>query len=300
MSVPRRISTFCQLFFLALAALASPSNATPQFTEVIRPEWQWSVAVPDTISTETQKNPRAFLWIPPGCQRLRGVVVGQHNMEEEQIFEHPTFRRALTELDFAVVWVTPAFDLFFRFDQGAGQIFDGMMKALATESGYAELALVPVVPLGHSAAASYPWHFGFWAPDRILAAMSISGQWPYYKDKNSADWGDRTLDGVPGLVTMGEYEDGYHRAGTGLRDRADHPRLPLSMLVEPAGEHFAATDLKISFLGLYLRKAAQHRLPDDWPIDEAPKLRPIRFHHFRGGWLIAVASMANPPHQPPR
>lgn len=280
----RPTSYLLWIFPLLVAAQSLFSAPKPLYTQNARPEWQWSIAVPNVISGETQKNPRAFLWIPPGCQRLRGVVVGQHNMEEEQIFEHPTFRRALTELNFAVVWVTPAFDLFFQFDKGAGQSFDGMMAALAEDSGYDELTRVPVVPLGHSAAASYPWHFGFWAPDRILAAMSISGQWPYYKDKNSADWGDRTLDGVPGLVTMGEYEDAYHRAGTGLRDRADHPRLPLSMLAEPAGEHFSATDLKISFLGLYLRKAAQHRLPDDWPVDEAPKLRPI--DPTTQGWLV--------------
>ena len=42
---------------------------------------------------------------------------GQHNMEEEPILEHPTFRQALSELGLAAVWVTPGFDLYFRFDK---------------------------------------------------------------------------------------------------------------------------------------------------------------------------------------
>lgn len=254
------------------------------FSQNARPEWQWSVPIKSVVSSETQGHPRAFLWIPPGCQRVRGVVVGQNNMEEEQIFEHPAFRRALTELDFAVVWVTPPFNLFFRFDQGAGEQFDEMMAVLAEESGYGELALSPVIPLGHSAAASFPWHFGFWAPERTLAVISVSGQWPYYKDQNTPDWGSRTLDGVPGLVTMGEYESAHSRADTGLRQRNENPKLPLTMLAEPAGEHFAATDQKIELIGLYLRKAAQYRLPKDWPIAERPRLKEI--DPIKSGWLV--------------
>lgn len=270
------------LFVVSTAAPAAPAQAT-SYSQNGRPEWQWSVPVRH-IYPEKTTQPRAYLWIPPGCERLRGVVVGQQNMEEEQIFENPIFRRVLTELNFAVIWVTPAYDLFFRFDIGSGERFDETLKALAEESGYSELPLAPVVPLGHSAAASSPWHFGFWAPDRTLAAISVSGQWPYYRDQNTPDFGDRTLDGVPGLVTMGEYEGAYKRAETGLAQRAGHPKLPLSMLAEPAGEHFAATDLKISFIAAYLRKAAQHRLPADWPVGQRPQLREI--DPTKDGWLV--------------
>lgn len=282
----RRVLLGLAVSWLATVDLCGGEVTVPAkiFTPNGRPEWQWSVPVQGIISKETQNHPRAFLWIPPGCQRVRGVVVGQNNMEEEQIFEHPSFRRALTELDFAVVWATPPFDLFFRYDQGISEHFEAMMKALAAESGYAELALVPVVPLGHSAAASYPWHFGFWWPDRILAAVSVSGQWPYYRDQNTPDWGNRTLGGVPGLVTMGEYEAAFSRAEVGLHNRQEHLDLPLTMLAEPAGEHFAASDQKIELIGLYLRKAAQYRLPADWPIDHRPHLRKV--DATQTGWLF--------------
>lgn len=278
-----RIPISLALLFAAVPAVRGAEPAERIFTQNGRPEWQWSVAVASAVSSETNGHPRAFLWIPPTCKRLRGVVVGQNNMQEEQIFEHPTFRKTLAELDFGVIWSTPPLDLFFRFDRGAGESFDEMLRLLADESGYGELPLVPVVPLGHSAAASYPWHFGFRTPERILAAVSVSGQWPYYRDQNTPDWGNRTLDGVPGLVTMGEYENAFDRAGVGLAQRAEHPKLPLSMLAEPAGEHFAATDRKISFICLYLRAAARHRLPDDWPADRRPALKPV--DPTQSGWL---------------
>ena len=268
------ITLLLTTLFLAVSAPAQKSAA----------DWQWSVPVSSMVSSETNDHPRAFLWIPPACKRLRGVVIGQHNMEEEQIFEHPVFRKTLAELDFAVIWVTPAIDLFFRFDRGSDVKFDEMLGSLASESGYSELPLVPVIPLGHSAAASSPWNWAAWAPQRILAAISVSGQWPYYKDVNTPDWGGRNVDGIPGLVTMGEYESAFSRAGEGLKQRAEHPLTALSMLAEPAGGHFAATDEKVSFISLYLRTAAKHRLPKEWPLNEAPKLNPI--DPTRTGWLV--------------
>jgi hypothetical protein len=246
--------------------------------------WQWSVPVESVTSSETQDHPRAFLWVAPECKRLRGLVIGQHNMEEEMIFENPAFRKAMAELNFGIVWATPAVDLFFRFDKGSAEHFDKMLAALATESGYDEIQQVPIVPLGHSAAASYPWNLAAWAPERTLAIVSVSGQWPYYKDVNTPDWGGRTVDGIPGLVTMGEYEAAYSRAAVGLRDRAEHPLTALSMLAEPAGDHFSASQEKIDFIALYIRKAAQYRLPKDWPLNQAPKLRKI--DPTKVGWLV--------------
>lgn len=255
--------------------------------------WQWSVPITSVVSSETQDHPRAFLWIPPNCKQVRGVVVGQHNMEEETIFENPLFRKAMAELDFAIVWVTPPWDLFFRFDRGSRASFDEMMDALARESGYPELATVPVVPMGHSAAASFPWNFAALDPARTLAVVSVSGQWPYYIDQNTPNWAGRNVDGVPGLVAMGEYEAAEKRADTGLQQRAEHPQTALTMLAEPGAGHFDASDAKAAYLGYYIKKAAQYRLPATAGAKDQPlKLKPIdptkegwladRWHHDKG------------------
>lgn len=259
-------------------------------------EWQWSVPLNDLISAETNDHPRAFLWIPPNCQRVRAVVVAQHNMEEEPILEHPKFRETMSQLGIAEIWVTPGFDLFFRFDKGIGESFTAMMKGLAQESGYKELEYAPIVPLGHSAAASYPWNFAAWNPERTLAVISVSGQWPYYKDSNTPDWGQRVVDGIPGLVSMGEYEDAENRAGTGLQQLKDHPNLPLTMLANPAAGHFEVSDEKVAFLAFYIRKALQYRYPTEVPSDRPPTLRPI--HPTTEGWLIDRWHADMPPKAP--
>ena len=127
------LSRPARLAFVVLSLFLSSASAA---------EWQWSVPVPPSAEPSNEK-PRAFLWIPANCTAVRGVVFGHHNMEEEGVLEHPAFRKAMSELGFAAVWVAPSFDRNFRYDQGVGDRFDAMLKALADQSGYAELATDP-------------------------------------------------------------------------------------------------------------------------------------------------------------
>lgn len=255
-------------------------------------EWQWSVPVPP-LTDRTNETPRAFLWIPPNCERVRGVVFGHHNMEEIGLFEHPVFRRTLAELNFAVVWVAPTFDRNFRFDQGAGEKFDRMMAELAAVSGYAELSAAPLVPCGHSAAASLPWYMAAWQPERIIAGVSFSGQLPYWSDPaNAPHVTGISVDTVPGIISMGEYEAADDVMARGIRLRAEHPQMPFSALGCPADGHFAMLDDKVELLALYVKKAAQHRLPKNYS-GGAVKLNPIDV--TKTGWLAErYATYKNP------
>jgi hypothetical protein len=241
-------------------------------------DWQWSVPM---------EKGRAFLWIPPNCTQVRAVIVGQNNMIEQGILEHPDLRKTLNDLGMAEVWIAPPFDGVFRFDQGAGEKFEAMMKALADESGYGELAFAPIVPLGHSACASYPWNFAAWNPDRTLAVLSVHGDAPQTNRTGSGhpnpDWGNRTIDGVPGLMVMGEYEWVEDRILPALDFQAKHPQTPLAMLAEPASGHYNYNDQLVDFLAMFIRKAAVQRLPADEPLDKAPVLKPI---DPKQGWLV--------------
>jgi hypothetical protein len=160
-----------------------------------------------------------------------------------------------------------------------------MMDDLADVSGYDELKFAPVVPMGHSAAASWPYYFAAWNPGRTLAALSVSGQWPYFRNKDFAPdiWGDRNIDFVPCLESMGEYESANNWSREGLLERQQHPKMPLSMLANPGQGHFVSTDAKVEYLALYLRKAVQYRMPKDWDGSSPPKLIPI--DPAKTGWL---------------
>jgi len=260
--------------------------------EAVGAEYQWSAPMEGLVSKETGGPPRAFLWIPGDCREVRAVVIAPHNMEEIPILENPGFRKTLADLGFAEIWITPPPGNHFRFDRGAAEVLDRTLQALAAASGYAEIARAPLVPLGHSATASYPFDVAAWNPGRTLAAVSISGQWPYFRDSPSdqpngcPDWNGRTLDGVPCLTTKGEYEIGGNLlqgwyAGLAA-ETLRHPETPFTQVVEPGGDHFEASDEKIALIGLFLRKAAQYRLRSPAPEGEAPRLIPIR---PADGWL---------------
>jgi hypothetical protein len=276
--------TCTQPIFIATAAVAAMLLAIGG--RVARAaEWQWSAEVASVVSDETKAHPRAFLWIPPGCTQVRGVVLGQHNMIEEGILEHPAMRRTLAEIGFAEIWVTPAFDGIFRFDQGAGAHFQNMMDALAAVSGYSELTFAPVVPIGHSAMASFPYHFAAWNPRRTLAAISHKGTWPDFR-ADDASWPPRhdgDLDGVPLLFFNGEYEDASGRAAKALEFRKRNPNCPLTMCADAGGGHFDFHDRMVEYLALYIRTAAKYRLPDESPTDAPVALKTI--DPTKTGWL---------------
>jgi hypothetical protein len=269
---PRRVIALFSM--IVVGTISCPARAAV---------WQWSALVKD--SRENAGQARAFLWIPPECERVRGIVFAQDNMEEISILENPKFRAALSEINFAEVWVAPPFDHLFRFDAKAGDTFNAVMSDLTDKSGYNELSFAPIVGLGHSAAASWPYYFAAWNPGRTLAALSVSGQWPYFRHPQWAPdiWGDRKIDYIPCLESMGEYEAAATWSREGLKERQDHPLLPLSMLACPAEGHFASTDTKAEFLAFYIRKAIRYRVPKDWKGDVAPTLKPI--DPTKTGWL---------------
>jgi hypothetical protein len=270
----KTISTLLLFCCLACASLVQASV------------YQWSVEVTSVVSGETNANPRAFLWIPEYCKQVRAVIIGQHNMSEENIFEHPRFRKAMAELGIAEVWVTPAIDMVFDFDKGAGEKFEGMLKALADVSGYSELEFVPVIPIGHSACASYPWNFAAWAPERTLAIISEHGDAPLTNLTGSGrpnpDWGNRNIDGVPGLMVEGEYEWWEDRVQPALNFQQKFPKAAVSFFCDAGRGHFDASDQLVGYLSLFLKKAVQYRLPKKSPANKPVKLVPV---NPEDGWL---------------
>jgi hypothetical protein len=261
--------------------------------------YQWSVSVDDVISRESNHHPRAFLWIPENCQRVRAVVIADQNMEEQQIFESAQFRKIASDLNFAIVWIAPAMGTNrFRFDQGDGEILEKILKDLAEVSGYDEIAYAPLVPTGHSATASWGWDVAAWKPGRVLAVLSLSGAWPYL---DTTYWGDRSVDQVPGLTTKGEFEiQGSLEKGwyAGLKGDfyTKHPHAAFTQSVEPGDGHFSASPEKIDLIGLFLRKAVQYRLPRSAPNGVGPTLIPI--DASKQGWLYEVWHANAPPSAP--
>ncbi|MCD8313863.1 MAG: hypothetical protein LUC24_06855 [Bacteroidales bacterium] len=250
-------------------------------------EWQWSVKLPGVVSEETGAPSEAFLWIPADCERVKAVVIGTHNMDEEPLFENPFFRHDLAKSDVAIIWITPLWDYAWDISSGCQEAFEKMMADLAEVSGYDELAYAPVVPLGHSAMATYPWNFAAWNPERTLAVISYHGDSPRtnltgYGGAN-LEWGrTRNIDGIPGLMVEGEFEWWEARVNPALAFRIMYPESCISFLCDAGRGHFDITSRTARYIALFIRKAIEQRMPDIEGITgpvELRKLSPM------DGWL---------------
>lgn len=259
------------LFLLLLAGWAGArTNAA---------EWQWRVATHGIVSAETGREPDAYLWVPPTCERVRAVVVGQHNMSEETLFENRLFRQRMAELDFAIVWITPILEMPWDVATGCNETLFRALADLAAASGYEEIATAPVIPVGHSALATFSWNFAAWNPDRTLAVVSLHGDAPRTNltgyGRTNLEWGrERNIDGIPGLMIEGEYEWWEARVRPALAFRMMYPASCVSFLGDAGRGHFDVGDETADYIATFLAKAAEQRLGT-----------PLRRVNPDAGWL---------------
>lgn len=234
-------------FFLSLLSFSGYSQV-----------WQWSVKISGSISQETKDHPQAFLWIPENCKQVRGVIFTQHNMIEEGMLENPYFRKTMSDLGFAEVWVTPGISQTYDVAKNEDKLIDEAMKLLAEVSGYQELVYAPLIPMGHSAMASFPWNFAAFNPERTLALVSVHGDAPQTNLTGSGrpnpDWGDRNIDGIPSLFIMGEYEWMEARIAPAYKFISKHPQSVITLFADAGHGHFDYSDAMVKYVADYIRE----------------------------------------------
>lgn len=229
--------------------------------------YQWSVQLDGYISNETKTNSEAFLWIPENCHKLKAIVFSQQNMCEEPIFAHPVFLNTLRELGIGIVWMAPGIDYQWDVRSSCQTIFDKMLTDFSAISGYTEIENIPIVPLGHSAMATFPWNFAAWNPERTLAVISYKGDAPRTNltgyGRENLEWGrTRNIDGIPGLMIEGEYEWWEARVNPALAFRMMYPESCISFLCDKGQGHFDVSDKVVEYIALFIKKVASNRLSD--------------------------------------
>ena len=255
-------------------------------------EWQFSVKNPNGKG-------RAFLWIPPACRQVRGIVLAQQVILEKVALEDPAIRQAAAAADLALVLVIPACIGDYDEKGKGAETLQQILSALAEVSGYSEIAQAPLLTMGHSGGAIWAWNTAYWDPGRcfgVVALKSAPIHPPVYAPKSN-------VDGVPILDVTGQYESWgvkdhpadwhWHWVrGTLLEFRAIGVESLMSELVEPGVTHFGWDSDLAHYVGMFIQKAAHYRIPAESPVAG----QPIKLNHLAlgSGWLTDITLMTAP------
>jgi hypothetical protein len=272
---------------LALLLLAAPADSAV---------WQYSVPVgKDALR-------RAYLWIPENCAYMRGVIIGVQNMLEQPMFEDPTIRLTAAEAGLAIVWISPGDDLgdknspYHRFNPPSEIVagIQDILTRLAAESGYAEIQDAPLMATAHSAATPFVWGMDYYFDAARMIAIFPCKGW----------FTGHIKPGIPVFHTGSEYGEvgGTNWGETYLKDRIELRRLRgegtnclLGEFVDIGAGHFEWNPEAAKIIALFIRKAAQYRLPENPPVTGPVVLRPVA---PESGWLIDPEKLGTPAGQP--
>lgn len=276
--------------------------------------WQYCAVLKDVPSRETGNPVRAFLWVPPAAQKIRGVMVGQYNMLERPILEAPEFRKHLEEIGWGCVWLdTGMFGGHFNHHVAADSAkMQKVFDALSACTGLVYFKTIPFIGIGHSAMADFGYELAAWQPDRAMGAISYDGNTLCVGKQNKlydhpfvtpADL--EKMKGVPLLHRDSEGNSGRHNRRT-PQFRTRYPDVPFTILADPSSTHFGFPETTCDFLGAWVAAADKLRNPNGglplvridpasgWYVDfwryDAPPLAPAapvaKYTGTEGNWVF--------------
>ena len=247
-------------------------------------EWQFEVGLPGT-------RVHASMWIPPTCGRVRGILLGEQIILEDRVMQDPAIRSAATDKCLAMVLLSRGsigdFDYKGKRDD---KTLQAVLDALAGDSGYRELSSAPLLTIGHSGGAGPAWTIAYWNPSRVIAIIGLHSAVvhpPSFDPK-------ATVEGIPVLGISGEYESWgqpdvpldqhwHWLRGSLLEMRGQMKRPLVSLLVDPGGSHFSFNRPMADYVALFIRSAAEARLPQD-----SNPAGPLRDVPLDAGWLTDI------------
>jgi hypothetical protein len=246
--------------------------------------YQFGVTIPKSgtdplISGQTN----AYLWVPPKCERLRGVIIAAANVIERRFCDDPTIRGEAAREGLAIVFFNAGWNRGIFDSPECVAYMESLLDQLADKSGYEELKTVPWIPFGHSGNSSFCQAMAQLKPERTLANIVVKGKIPGVgKDGSKA-----ALIGIPTLFVTGEFEEvmppGRVRNAWWPRQmelfhdgRAVVPDSLMTGLEDRSRGHLAWLPDTSAYAALFIHNAVEARLGPDG------RLRPVP---FGSGWL---------------
>jgi len=247
-------------------------------------EYQFMTTLTIKDASESSKLITAYLWVPPSCKKVSGVVILSQNVLEQWLAEHVVFRAACAQSNLAIMWSCPGFFIDGKKSYAERNVtnLQQMLTDLANISGYAEISRVPWLPIGHSGTNNMVRQLMNTKPGRILAAVTMKG---------GPGFGDNTS--IPVMCSAGEYfewnqskEDLIHPIKSVpnyisvLKERKEKGD-PLSYFFDPNTGHFDCSETLTRCVAEFIVAASKGRLSDK----NDTLLNPI---NLNSGWIAGL------------
>ena len=277
------------LWNMAMATAAVPADVPRLDAPVRSPEnhvYQFMATRSFAFSGGKTRQATAYLWVPPSCLNVRGVLVACRNVTEHWVTGHPAIRDACEKESLALLWSCPSFYPGMDSEDDGRQLaafLREILWELAATTGYTELARAPWLPMGGSAHLQMVKRLVDAAPEQCIAAIQIKN--------GRMDIGFRT--NVPVLTMIGtSYEWDQAKADLLVqwktnKDDAAHqrrreatPDWPGSLIVEGGSGHFECTEPMAGYIARYINAAMRARMPADATLPQPLDLRE--------GWIAGL------------
>jgi len=163
----------------------------------------------------------------------------------------------------------------------AGPILDSILKLMADESGYEEIARAPLLFIGHSMSGLICFHAPYRIPDRCWGSIPFKTGVRGAPEDIPAD----NMHGVPVMYVNQIAVEGPK--GTSdpnnscISIRKDTDNL-ICQLFDWGGHHLDTTHELAKIAALFIEKAGKYRLSDEIPATGFPKLKDLK---ASDGWL---------------
>jgi hypothetical protein len=149
-----------------------------------------------------------------------------------------------------------------------------LLNGLAQNSGYAEVATVPWLPMGESGHLLMVDALVEQAPERCMAGIWIKNHHLPPKNRqvpalvvfgSSQEWGQDKVDIRTRWNDVGNSYDNI------LNERKENPEWPLSYVIDGSSGHFDCSERITKYFAKYIDEVAKARLSGD----NSPKLNPV-------------------------